>query len=788
LVSDLVDASFPELFEQAGVALLEFAERAESNVVQGHFFEAMGQLRRRRGDIQQIFLQELNAGFQHFGTGTPGGRGLGTDSVGPGGVELSLVNPDDMEERVAAENLISQANANFFPQLFALSERLSVLAGGRKLKDYEIPAAPHHLVSSFRRALEGLDVEIKVKVVLYALFDRYVLRQCRRIYDEYNDILKSAGILPNLRSVPMRSDAAHGYAALKSPPAPDGGGRDDHASAPAAYIPGESPGLGDELFEAILALMANRRPATHGVPGIAAGSGPPGQDRAMPSLDLAAAAKGKLVSALSQAQALSAAKSKERVGLTAWLGAGAPVGSGPADLGRQPEPGAVGPGGASGDYPNVNIDTAFLDRVRAALSQERHQVLEQVGRENLSPVDADLIDLIGMLFEYMLNDPVLPNLAKALLSHLHTPYLKVALIDRRLLVDSRHPARHLLDEMVEAGSLWVEENAPTRGIFPAMQRIVDRVLQEFADDVGLFADLVQEFRRAVQEQQRRTDTVEQRTQEAARGREKLQVSKQHASRRIQALIGRHPLPNALTSFLTTTWLDQLVFILLREPAGEDSNAWRGAVATAEQLVALFDPGIGSAERRARIEGIPRLRSAVLREVERMGSYSRSSVEGLRALLDDPNAWKAEALSPAPGDGARAGRGASLATGLPPGLPQADSGPEVALSGPHKETIERLRKLRFGTWFELASTEGGIPRRVKLSWMSPLTSTCMFVDRSGMQAEIKSLAELADEILSGRAKVIPRPKHPFIDRALVSIRKMLQGDGAAAAAPAGGWPR
>jgi hypothetical protein len=44
----------------------------------------------------------------------------------------------------------------------------------------------------------------------------------------------------------------------------------------------------------------------------------------------------------------------------------------------------------------------------------------------------------------------------------------------------------------------------------------------------------------------------------------------------------------------------------------------------------------------------------------------------------------------------------------------------------------------------------------------------------MQAEIKTLQELAQEILSGRAKVIPRPKHPFIERALVSIRKMLQG--------------
>ena len=90
-------------------------------------------------------------------------------------------------------------------------------------------------------------------------------------------------------------------------------------------------------------------------------------------------------------------------------------------------------------------------------------------------------------------------------------------------------------------------------------------------------------------------------------------------------------------------------------------------------------------------------------------------------------------------------------------------------------VGRLRKMRFGTWFEFKDEPGTPPRRIKLSWMSPLTSTCMFVDRSGRQAEIKSLPDLAQEILAGRARVIPRPKHPFIDRALVSIRKMLQGD-------------
>jgi hypothetical protein len=390
-------------------------------------------------------------------------------------------------------------------------------------------------------------------------------------------------------------------------------------------------------------------------------------------------------------------------------------------------------------------------------------------------MDADLIDLIGMLFEYMLNDPVLPNLAKALLSHLHTPYLKVALIDRRLLVDPRHPARRLLDQMVEAGSLWVDEPNPQRGIFPVMQRVVDRVLQEFTDDVALFEELLGTFEIAMDEQQRRTDTMEQRTQEAARGREKLQLAKRRATHQTQTLLQRHPLPQPVIGFLSKTWLDQLVFILLREKQEERSDAWRQAVQTAADLTALFGPNAAAAAGRTRVQDIPELKERISEGVQRMGSYSHSALDALFALLDEPETWEGQ---PAAGyAGMAQGTAAGSAEAPMPPLPESVLPPSEQVSEQEQEIIDRLRKMKFGTWFELSSATGGAPRRIKLSWLSPLTSTCMFVDRSGMQAEIKTLHELAQEILSGRAKVIPRPKHPFIERALVSIRKVLKGDDA-----------
>lgn len=727
------NSQLTELFEHAGAALLDFAERAENNTIQGRFFEAMGLIQRQRADMEHIFRREISQGFDNFGNRNAA-RGPDPNDASAEGFELSLVERDEMEESVASENLIIKANANYFPELYALSQRLAVVNGGRKLKDYEIPAGPHHLVHAFRHAMEGLEVEVRIKVILYALFDKFVVKQAESLYDEFNSNLKDAGILPNLRPVHIRAEHTPQppHPGSKPPsraPAHDGSWGGAQTNADALPDSQEAPSLGAELFDSIIDLMSKHQIGKHGA----------AHRRPMPSTPAertaAAAASRDLLHAVDRIQSRTT----------------------PADV---------------AEIPNLEVDIAFIEKVKETLSEEREQVLSQIDRDELSPMDADLIDLIGMLFEYMLNDPVLPNLAKALLSHLHTPYLKVALIDRRLLVDARHPARRLLDQMVEAGSLWVDESNPQRGVFPAMQRVVDRVLQEFAEDIALFEELLAAFEQSMHEQQRKTDTMEQRTKETARGREKLQLAKRRANHQIQESLQRAPLPQPVATFLSKTWLDQLVFILLRDKDEDRSDAWKHAVKTAEDLVAIFEPGIAAAQAQARTGMIPDLRERISAGVRRMGSYTHSALDALFALLDAPDTWQ---------------ESREKAAAEPPQVPDRDAAAETfpahedtlaaqgEISEQEKEVSKRLRKMKFGTWFEFSSDTAGVSRRIKLSWLSPLTSTCMFVDRSGMQAEIKTLQELAQEVVSGRAKVIPRPKHPFIERALVSIRKMLQGN-------------
>ena len=737
----IVDAQFGELFEHCDSVLFDFAERAENDTLQGRFLEAINLLKRRRPDIEHTFRLEINRGFEDFART---GRLVDDDhSLSADGVELSLVEPEDMEESVACQNLTLRANASHFPDLYALAQRLTVINGGVKLKDSQIPGGPHHLVRSFRRSLEGLDVETKIKVVLYALFDRFVIRQLAKVYDELNRILKEAGVLPDLKPVTLRTKggpakrprepAVKEEKSKEREPAATTSGKIGNQSTSATVEESGQTSLANELFDSILDLMAKRRPE----------GGARGSARRDPDTP----ASPELLSAISRLQSLSH-----------------------TDL-------STADAATSGAFiPNGEVDAAFIDGVKVTLGNERQQLLDEVDENDLSDVDSDLIDLIGMLFEYMLNDLVLPNSAKALLSHLHTPYLKVGLIDRRMLVDNRHPARHLLDQMIEAGSLWVEEGNPNRGIFPAMRKTVDRVLMEFGDDVGLFDELLADFEAAVQEQRRRIETMEQRSQDTARGRERLQLARQQAAHTIKDLSRRHPLPPPVNTFLDKVWTDHLVFTLLRDP--QQGEVWQQAIATTKDLVGLFDPERGNVPSDDEIQTI---RNTISQQAHTMDEVHRSSIDLLLTMLDrPPTQWPqpatdpgetAAGLRPAEQESANAVDG-----GLPPSEALAtETDEDEGFSDEENALLEELRELRFGTWLELTPKTGGKPRHIKLSWMSPLTSTCMFVDRSGMQAEVKGLRELAQEILAGRARIIPRPKHPFIDRALVSIRKVLGGE-------------
>lgn len=714
-----INALLAELFNNSDKALTSFAQKAETNEVQNRFFEAMAVIRKRHGLVEHEFREIISEGFDNFWQDKKA-----SDSDEDEDSELELVDLDSMNESTALDNIVTKSVGVHRSQLYALGQRLAVINGGEGIKHQQIPAGPYHLASSFIEAMDSLELESRIKIIILALFDKYVLKQLGGLYEDFNNNLKDAGVLPHLRPSIQKSDSfAKGDAASPG-----------EETDPANQKEQTQEELGEELFDSILDLMANRRSqspsqARPGRAGTAGqGTGPP-------------VTTAGLVSALNEIQPAS------RAGFIPDANSGAAV------------------------IPNIEVDQQFLTRIKHTLTEERHKLFNQIGEDRLDAADEDTIDLVGMLFEYMLNDPVLPAVAKALISHLHTPYLKVAIIDRKVLTESNHDARQLLDNLVEAGSHWIDERNLKRGIYPDMQNVIDRVLKEFTDNVELFSNLLVTFQKKMDEFRVKSNILEKRAQDSIKGKEKLTIARHRATQEMKARSFSEYLPQVAKDFMEQTWVDKLIFILLRHPDGELSDDWNDALKIADEITWIFEPKESASERKELEQILPGLRTSIEDGLASLGGFHQEKSKTLFELLSSPNSIQSVAISNAKAVAESPAKAAEKTQA--PTAAKKPKKEKEEIPAEEEAMMEKLRNIQFGTWFEVSNSPKGEVQKVKLSWLSPLTSSCMFVDRAGVQTAIKPLRALAQEILAGKSKILEDSNDPFVERTLHAIRRMLQ---------------
>ncbi|OYW95881.1 MAG: thymidine phosphorylase [Pseudomonadales bacterium 32-61-5] len=195
------------LFDNADDSLFEIADRATSNAEQNAFFEAMRDLRMKRRSIERGFLQQVFESFSRlnqYEIGKPAQPEASFES-------LALVQNDELEESVTIDTMVAKVINRAAQPLSHLTTRLNVLVS-RKIDDKSNPLGPQQLCENFLEACSSLGVEIKVKLIILKLFERYVLADLDQLYAEANQTLVTAGVLPELHSNPPRKTSNRGAA------------------------------------------------------------------------------------------------------------------------------------------------------------------------------------------------------------------------------------------------------------------------------------------------------------------------------------------------------------------------------------------------------------------------------------------------------------------------------------------------------------------------------------------------------------------------------------------------
>lgn len=715
------------VFGQVDDTLFECAEKAENNKVQTLFFDNMREIRRQRPQIERSYHQTIANNFSNFLDGKLQHQAVATTDPD----QLTLVQNDDYEETLQVTNMVSRVKARCTQPLFALDQRLALLNNGQKLGEDSNPFGPQAIAQAFREALAPCPFPLQIKTILYMLFDKHVMQSLDSLYGALNQRLIDAGVLPNLKyNAQINPSVSRPAAAKPEQPAnkPPATGTPTTNAGPAlldldlSAPPPSDPGA---LFSGLSSLLDEHRHSHPDAPLL-------GGTRSIVSFSPRQASRtysaSELLAALNRMQQQSAHELAQRL--------------------HKLQP---------------------VEGLKADLQQQLESHSSLPGDSKVADQEADVIDLVGMLFDFILDDENLPDACKTALSHLHTPYLKIALLDKALFTQHHHPARRLLNAMAQAGVLYGNEG-DERGLLAKMHWVVERVIHGFNGDLGLFDSLIEEFNEYVVTLRHKVELRERRAVEAAKGRDRLLGAREQALEVIQGCVGQRDLPAIIRNFLELTWADVLVFMLLRH--GEQSAEWQRACEVAEQLAWSGTPLSDDDKQRLQEMRVPML-SDLRKGLELLGGYHE---DGIRRLLQDLVACQHAVQAKQP----------QLAAQLKPNLPESPLGAmlgedaDLARQAPSRSKLspraqaltKELANVEFGTWFEFV--EGSNSRVLKLSWFSPTTHNYMFVDNSGQRVAIKPLTLLASEMEQGLARIVtPERATPLVDRALTAIYRVLQ---------------
>lgn len=178
-------------------ALFALADKASTNTLQAHYFDAMREIRIKRQEIEISFRDNFGKTFDSLiANNRPStARNTGVNIAENG---LSLVEHDDLEETLAINTLIDKLEALCHGELFALDKRVGFLLDQKELATEANPIGPMTICDAFKSACLKIESGVDIKIIVFKLFDRYLCENIQFLYRDINDYLARNAVLPRI--------------------------------------------------------------------------------------------------------------------------------------------------------------------------------------------------------------------------------------------------------------------------------------------------------------------------------------------------------------------------------------------------------------------------------------------------------------------------------------------------------------------------------------------------------------------------------------------------------------
>ncbi len=539
------------LFDNIDDALFEMADKAEVNAEQNMFFESMREIRIKRRGMELGFGKGIDLSLVQLFQPTDEPPTL-SDEAKVSTENWTLVKDDELEELVAVDNMIAKAEREFSLELKQLTGRLDLLTTNQAVTIKNNPFGPATTCRIFLDVCKSLELDIKAKLVLFKLFDRYVMKSLGKVYKAANDALIAGGIQPNLEQ-----------SSAQASPTSDSYGADTYgAGGDVASDTAQSPQ--QDVFADLQQLLhrhveANRQPASRPT---------------LPQSGLVAPGLAPQIPRNTLMQLLQAVQQSLM-----------------SDMDRQLQAALQGQGPQHLDIQQSLNSLLSVKMPAKALS--------------IGQVDHDAINLVAMLFQFILDDRNMAPPMKALIARLQIPIIKVAMQDKSFFSKNSHPARKMLNEIANASLGWVASNNLDRDpLYQKVSKVVNRVLLEFDGDTQLFQDVLTDFVAFLEMDKRRIGLVEQRTITAEDGKAKSELARNAVQDALNEKVVGLTLPKVVITLLEDAWSNVMFLICLKE--GRDGQKWQEALRVVDDLLFSVQPITKPEQRRQLLTLIPGL--------------------------------------------------------------------------------------------------------------------------------------------------------------------------------------
>lgn len=738
------------MFYQADDLFFDYARRAGSPEAQEACLNAMRDLRLKKKEVEKSFYTHIAKAFHRL----PDPRFYKPVSLKPVDLEsqLALMQNDELEENVAFDGMVKKAREQFASQLYQINTRLDVVLLSVGVNQSNSPLDPVVLCEAFSAATRLVKCDIKYRLIFFKMFQRHILDIYDEVLDNCNFRLAKAGVLPDLKDTPRQLRKTTGIQQKAASDKANESSKSNDSTADAAYA----------FFAELQSLMASVRQCADTISTLnVIGSN---------------SANAQPIDNAELMQILNGLQKIQPRGM-------------PAE------------GAESGNRVNA----------RDALSNFLRQQESRVGPRKVDTADADVINLVALLFDFILDDDNLPDRVKAVIGRLQIPYVKVALIDRTFFSRPGHPARKLINAFARAGLGLAGDNVELLqqdAVFKQIQSSVQQVLDQFSQDVNCFDAILEEFTTVTQVELRRAGMIEQRTRAAEEGKARSEEARQVAAKALEEKVGAHELPSVVLTLLNDVWFNYLCLIYLKQGTG--SSQWQTALGVVDRLLASVTPARDPQHLKQLFADFPALSRDLragfdamsfntFKASELMSELESTQVQVLQGktpdylaaepVLADPVQPAEEAatsarVEPQPGGApivdiqqAVSARTAKV-TALNVGKPETSEAKPVVASLPDSdEALVSAKALQVGSWLEYTDAEGAKHRR-KLAAFIRSVDKLIFVNRKGIKVCEQNVLETAHDFKSRRLVLLNDSL--LFDRALENVignlRKIREQNG------------